>query len=94
MAPGSLDQNASKADVWRMPATIQQLATDALTLSDSERAHLAQTLIRSLEPITEEGVEEAWDTEVARRLERVRKGSAQGRPADEVFRDVRARHEK
>ena len=77
-----------------MPATIQQLTNDALTLSDTERAHLAQTLLRSLEPVTEEGVEDTWSAEVARRLERVRQGAAQGRPAEEVFREIRARHAK
>jgi len=76
-----------------MAATIEQLTQDALTLSELDRAHLAQTLLRSLEPIAEEGVEEAWDAEVARRLERVQQGAAEGRPADEVFRDIRARHQ-
>lgn len=76
-----------------MPATIEQLTHDALTLSEHERAHLAQTLLQSLEPVADEGVEEAWNTEVARRMERIHQGTAQGRPADEVFRDIRARRE-
>ncbi len=75
-----------------MSATIEQVTHDALTLPELERAHLAQTLLQSLEPIVEEGVEEAWDLEIARRLERVQQGRAQGRAADEVFRDIRARH--
>jgi putative addiction module component (TIGR02574 family) len=74
-------------------ATIEQLKQDALALNDAERAMLAQTLLQSLEPL-EEGVEEAWDAEIGRRLERVRQGTAQGRPADDVFRDIRARHEE
>jgi putative addiction module component (TIGR02574 family) len=74
-----------------MPATIEQLTHEALALSDTERAHLAQTLLRSLEPGSEEGVDEAWATEVTLRAERVREGTAQGRPADEVFREIRAR---
>jgi putative addiction module component (TIGR02574 family) len=77
-----------------MSATIEQLTSDALTLSETERALLAQTLLRSLELAPDENAEEAWDAEVARRLDRVRQGVAQGRPADEVFRDLRARHEK
>lgn len=76
-----------------MAATIEQLKQDALALNDAERAMLAQTLLQSLEPL-EEGVEEAWDAEIGRRLERVRQGTAQGRPADDVFRDIRARHEE
>ena len=76
-----------------MSATIEQLTHDALTLLDTERAHLAQTLLRSLEPCAEEGVEELWEAEVARRLERVRQGTAQGRPAEEVFREIRAQYQ-
>jgi putative addiction module component (TIGR02574 family) len=77
-----------------MAATIEQLTHDALTLSEAERAHLAQTLLQSLEPGASETVEEAWDVEVSRRLDEVRQGMAQGRPADDVFRDIRARHGK
>ena len=73
-----------------MAATIAQLTHEVLALNESDRALLAQTLLESLEP-AEEGVEEAWATEVGRRLERVRSGNAQGRPAEEVFRDIRAR---
>jgi len=76
-----------------MSATIEQITHDALTLPETERAHLAQTLLQSLEP-AEEGVEQAWAAEVGCRLERVRQGTAQGRPADEVFRDIRARHQR
>ena len=76
-----------------MSTTVDQITHDALTLPETERAHLAQTLLQSLEP-AEEGVEQAWTAEVGRRLERVRQGTAQGRPADEVFRDIRARHQR
>ena len=55
---------------------------------------LVQTLLRSLDPGLEEGVEEDWDAEVARRLKRVHQGVAQGRPAEEVFGDIRAQHPK
>jgi putative addiction module component (TIGR02574 family) len=61
-------------------------------LSERERAHLAETLLRSLEPEQDEGVEEAWEAEIARRVEEIRSGTAQGRPAEDVFRDVRARY--
>jgi putative addiction module component (TIGR02574 family) len=75
-----------------MSATIEQLTHDALSLSEKERAHLAHALLQSLESCAEEGVQEAWDAEVADRLERLRQGDSEGRPADEVFRDIRARH--
>lgn len=72
----------------------QELTTEAMALPLPERAKLAQTLLRSLEPAPEENVEQAWDAEVARRLQRVREGSANGRPAEEVFRDIRAEQQK
>lgn len=90
----NLDRSVSNDELSDMSAIIQRLTNDALTLPDKERALLAQTLLRSLEPVTEEGVEAAWTVEVARRLERVRESSAQGRPAEEVFRDLPERHEQ
>ena len=74
--------------------TIEQLTHDALTLPENERARLVQTLLQSLEPSIDDGVDAAWDAEVARRVESVRQGTAQGRPAEEVFRDIRARHQE
>jgi len=75
-----------------MAATIEQLTNDALNLNEGERARLAHTLLRSLETASEEGVHEAWDEEIAQRVARVREGTAQGRPADEVLRQIRARY--
>ena len=76
-----------------MAATVHQLAQDALTLSDRERAELAHKLLVSLEDVADEGVEEAWDQEIGKRVERIRDGAAKGRPADEVFRDIRSRYQ-
>lgn len=77
-----------------MPVTIEQITQQVLTLSESERARLVQALLHSLDPAPEEGVAEAWETEVTQRAVRVCEGSAQGRPADDVFRDISGRHEK
>lgn len=76
-----------------MAATLQKVAEDALKLPDRERAALAHKLLVSLEGAPEEGVEEAWDAEIAKRVARVKEGKAKGRPAEEVFRDVRSRHQ-
>lgn len=69
-----------------MSAAAEQLASEALTLSEAERAQLAQTLLQSLEP-ADENVEQAWEAEVGHRLERVRQGNAHGQPATDVFRE-------
>lgn len=77
-----------------MPVTIEQVTQEALSLSDQERAQLAHTLLKSLEPV--ENAEEAdiaWEAEIARRVERVQQGTAKGRLAEDVFRDIRARHQ-
>jgi hypothetical protein len=39
----------------------------------------------------EKGVEKAWEEEIAKRAERVRNGTAKGRPAEEVLRELQAR---
>lgn len=74
-----------------MAATIETLTQDALILPEKERAELAHRILLSLEDTVETGVEEAWETEIAKRVERIRRGSAKGRPAEKVFHDIRAR---
>lgn len=76
-----------------MTGTFDEIARAALLLPESEKAGLARTLLRSLEPKEESGVEAAWEIEIARRLEEIREGRAIGRPAEEVFRDIRARYQ-
>jgi len=73
--------------------TVEQLAQDALTLSDRERAELAHKLLVSLDGVAEEGAEEAWDQEIAKRVQKIRDGTAKGRPAEEVLRDIESRHQ-
>jgi putative addiction module component (TIGR02574 family) len=72
-------------------ATVDQLAQNALTLSDQERAELAHKLLISLDGVPDEGAEEAWDQEIAKRVQKIRDGTANGRPADQVFRDIKSR---
>ena len=74
-----------------MPATAKQLTEQALGLPESDRAELAHRLLLSLEEIEEEGVTEAWEGEIAKRIERLKNGTAKGRPAEDVLRDLRAR---
>ncbi len=67
-----------------MAATVDQLAQDALTLSDRERAELAHKLLVSLDGIPDEGAEEAWDQEIASRVQKIREGGRQGSAAQDV----------
>lgn len=74
-----------------MTDNVEQLKAQVGTLTQTERADLAYFLLTSLEP-EEEGVEEAWQIEIARRVAEIRSGRAKGRSADEVLAELRERH--
>jgi putative addiction module component (TIGR02574 family) len=74
-----------------MTEAVEQLKVEAGKLSVAERADLAYFLLESLEP-EEEGVEEAWRVEIARRVAEIRAGQAVGRPVDEVLAELRERY--
>jgi putative addiction module component (TIGR02574 family) len=59
-----------------MSPEVSDLLKRALALSVDERAALANTQLDSLEG-TDESVQEAWDQEVARRIEDLRAGKTQ-----------------
>jgi putative addiction module component (TIGR02574 family) len=69
--------------------SVAELTKQALDLSESDRAELAHHLLVSLEDSPDEGVEAAWDAEIARRIARVMDGTATSRPAEEVLAELR-----
>ena len=75
-------------------STVEHLTHDALLLPESDRMRLVRVLLRSLEPQSAEGVDTAWNAEVTRRVDAVHQGTAQGRSAEDVFREIRAGYEK
>jgi putative addiction module component (TIGR02574 family) len=72
-----------------MSPEISDLLKRALTLSVEERAALANTLLDSLEA-TNESVQEAWDEEVARRIEDLKTGKAVTVPWEQLHRELLA----
>lgn len=77
-----------------MPSAAWKHALDiALELPPTERAALARDLLASLDGPADVGATEAWETEIARRLDDLQAGSAQTVEADEALRriDVRLR---
>lgn len=62
---------------------------DALTLSLNDRAHLAHSLLVSLENIPDEEVERLWLDEVIRRDNEIDAGLGTLIPADEVFKRLK-----
>jgi putative addiction module component (TIGR02574 family) len=69
-----------------MTASAKRVLEDALELSPEERADLAATLLDSLEEAQDEGVEEAWAEEIARRIRDVESGAVQTIPWSEARR--------
>jgi len=72
--------------------TVEKMRSEVMALAASERASLAHELILSLDDPTEFDLSPAQETEIQRRLNMVREGTASGRPADEVFADIRAKY--
>ena len=73
----------------------QNLLQSALALPHAERAEFAVSLIRSLEPTSDEELdedaEEAWAAEIQKRIESIDKGEVELIPWDDVMRQMRER---
>jgi len=67
-----------------MSPAANKLLEQALSLEEKDRASLAGSLILSLERPQEAGVQEAWDTEIQRRVEEMESGKVKGIPWSEV----------
>lgn len=72
--------------------TTDELKTALINLPAGERANIAQFLIDSLDEQPESDVERAWDAELARRYEKIENGTAEGKPAEEVFKRLREKY--
>ena len=71
--------------------TIEQIRKEALALSAGERAGLAHDLILSLEDPDAYELSPEQEAEIRRRVRKVKRGTAAGRPAADVFADIRAK---
>ena len=72
------------------------LLQKALSLSEEERAALADSLLASLDGGVDEGAEEAWEQEISRRIADIDSGKAKMIPWEEVREKLssRLRHDK
>lgn len=75
-----------------MSVTAQRLRTELANLDHNDRAELAHFLISSLDPGSDSGAEEAWDTELAQRAQEIGNGQATGEPAEKVFSELRQKY--
>ena len=70
---------------------LERLRSEIMNLSEAERAELAHELIKSLDEPRENGVEEAWDREILRRISVIETGQAKLLDREEFRRRMRAR---
>lgn len=72
-------------------STLEKVRSEALNLTEAERADLAHSLVLSLDGPADKGVEAAWDAEILRRLEEIDAGTAKLVDREELRRRMRAR---
>lgn len=70
---------------------LPDLEAEALKLPVVERARLAETLLESLEALSEDEHRHLWTEEARRRDAELDADPSRGRPAEDVFRDAQAR---
>jgi len=76
-----------------MSTHVTELFAKASILSEEERATLAGLLIESLESEVDSGVEEAWRTEIERRVAELDSGTAETVPWEVVKAELLRRTE-
>ncbi len=74
-----------------MITTLETLEAEVLKLPASDRSHLLQRLLASLD--VDEDVEAAWDREADRREAELDSGAVQALPSEDVMARLRARLE-
>ena len=74
-----------------MNALAEKLAEDALTLSDDDRAALADVLLRSLNAPGREEIDRLWADEAERRVKEIDDGAVTLLDGNEVIQEARAR---
>jgi len=75
-----------------MTPQVSEVLEKALAFSAQERGLLIDHLIESLdEGPAEEGVEQAWDEEIKRRVDEIRSGKVKMIPGEQVLREFAKR---
>jgi putative addiction module component (TIGR02574 family) len=75
-----------------MTQAAEKLRAELAALPLGDRADLAHFLIRTLDEEEDADAEAAWDAELARRDAEIKSGTAEWRPAEEVFARLREKH--
>jgi len=83
-----MDSGRAMHILTAMTDDLKSLLEKALKLSPEERAALAGSLLESLDQEVDENVEEAWSTEIARRVSEIDSHKVQTVPWSEVRRGI------
>lgn len=78
-----------------MDIAMENLKAELAGLTERERADLAHFLLTSLDNAradSDADVEAAWDIELARRADEIQRGTAVGKPANQVFAELREKY--
>lgn len=78
-----------------MAVATEKLKTELAGLTEHERADLAHFLLRSLDDPkagADAEIEGAWDAELVLRADEIQRGEATGKPANQVFAELREKH--
>ena len=81
----------STTGYYMSSAILEKLRSEALRLSQHERAELAHELVKSLDAPADADAAEAWEKEILRRLAEVDSGTATLIDREELRRRMRAR---
>ena len=73
-----------------MRVSIEQIAEAALSLPSDARALLADRLVESLDPLTDQDVRSAWASEATQRLDDMRQGKVKAVPVLDALARARA----
>jgi putative addiction module component (TIGR02574 family) len=74
-----------------MPLTIDQLEQEAMRLSATSRALLAEKLVESLDEAELDQIQKRWVAEALRRRDEVRSGRVKPIPGEQVLDEARRR---
>ncbi|MES2917431.1 MAG: addiction module protein [Pseudomonadota bacterium] len=74
-----------------MSIPVEKITEVVLSLPSDARALLADRLVESLDPITDEDVRDLWAQEALRRLEEIRSGQVASVPGEVGLAQVRSR---
>lgn len=72
-------------------AQLETVRTEALALSETERARLASDLVASLDGPEDPGLATAWDIEICRRINEIESDPAQILEPEQVLTQARQR---